>query len=94
MEGIAGFGIPAMLIAPLLITLDFKPITSIVLPLAANTTAVTFGALGTPFKVGLGIYESEPTVLFTVLLNSLPALSLPFILAFLYDSIFSSGLNE
>lgn len=93
MEGIAGFGIPAMLIAPLLITLDFKPITSIVLPLAANTTAVTFGALGTPFKVGLGIYESEPTVLFTVLLNSLPALTLPFILAFLYSKTEQAKVN-
>ncbi|TJZ60048.1 L-lactate permease [Sphingobacterium olei] len=85
MEGIAGFGIPAMLIAPLLITLGFKPLTSIVLPLTANTTAVTFGALGTPLKVGLGIYESDSTVVFTLLLNSLPALAMPFLLAFLYS---------
>jgi lactate permease len=85
MEGIAGFGIPAMLIAPLLITLGFKPLTSIVLPLAMNTTAVTFGALGTPLKVGLGIYESDSTVAFTLVLNSLPALALPFLLAFLYS---------
>jgi lactate permease len=85
MEGIAGFGIPAMLIAPLLITLGFKPLTSIVLPLAMNTTAVTFGALGTPLKVGLGIYESDSTVAFTLVLNSLPALVLPFLLAFLYS---------
>lgn len=56
MEGIAGFGIPAMLIAPLLMTLGFKPLTSIVLPLAANTIAVTFGALGTPLKIGFGFF--------------------------------------
>ena len=85
LEGIAGFGIPAMLIAPLLITLGFKPLTSIVLPLAANTTAVTFGAIGTPLKVGLGIYEPDDTVVFTLFLNSLPALILPFLLAFLYS---------
>jgi L-lactate permease len=85
MEGIAGFGIPAMLIAPLLITLGFKPLTSIVLPLAANTTAVTFGALGTPLKVGLNIYESDSTVVFTLLLNSLPAITLPFLLAYIYS---------
>jgi lactate permease len=85
MEGIAGFGIPAMLIAPLLISLGFKPLTSMVLPLAANTTAVTFGALGTPLKVGLGIYESDSTVIFTLLLNSLPALLLPLLLAYIYS---------
>jgi lactate permease len=85
MEGIAGFGIPAMLIAPLLMTLGFKPLTSIVLPLAANTTSVTFGALGTPLKVGLSIYESDATVVFTLLLNSLPALLLPFLLAYIYS---------
>lgn len=84
MEGIAGFGIPAMLIAPLLITLGFTPLTSVVVPLAANTTAVTFGALGTPLKIGLGINHPDSTVVLTVLLNSLPALLLPLLLAFIY----------
>lgn len=84
MEGIAGFGIPAMLIALLMLVVGFKTLTSIVLPLAANTIAVTFGALGTPLKIGLGINTSDATVLFTLLLNSLPALTLPFIMAFLY----------
>jgi L-lactate permease len=84
MEGIAGFGIPAMLIAPLMLVGGFKPLTSIVLPLAANTIAVTFGALGTPLKIGLGINTSDSTVLLTLLLNSLPELTLPFVLAFLY----------
>ena len=87
MEGIAGFGIPAMLIAPLMLVVGFKPLTSIVLPLAANTIAVTFGALGTPLKIGLEINTSDATVMFTLLLNSLPALTLPFIMAFLYGKI-------
>ncbi len=85
MEGIAGFGIPAMLIAPLLLTMNFKPLTCIVFPLAANTTAVTFGALGTPLKIGLGITEPEPVVWFTLALNSVPAFLMPFALAFLYS---------
>jgi lactate permease len=84
MEGIAGFGIPAMLMAPLMLVVGFKPLSSIVLPLVANTIAVTFGALGTPLKIGLGINTSDETVMFTLLLNSLPALTLPFIMAFLY----------
>lgn len=85
MEGIAGFGIPAMLVAPLMLAVGFKPLTSIVIPLAANTVSVTFGALGTPLKIGLGITSADTTVLNTVLLNILPIMVLPFILAFLYS---------
>jgi L-lactate permease len=83
MEGIAGFGIPALLIAPLMLTVGFKPITAIVLPLAANTTAVLFGALGTPLRIGLGIHEPDEVVVITIILNALPSLVIPFMLAYL-----------
>lgn len=85
MEGVAGFGIPAMLIAPMLFALGFRPLTCIILPLAANTTAVTFGALGTPFKLGLEIFEPDAVVKYTLLLNFIPAIILPILLAFLYE---------
>jgi L-lactate permease len=85
MEGVAGFGIPAMLIAPMLVALGYKPLTCIVLPLAANTTAVTFGALGTPLKIGLGIFEPNTATHYTLLLNLIPALLLPFFLGYLYS---------
>jgi len=83
MEGIAGFGIPALLIAPLMLTVGFRPITAIVLPLAANTTAVLFGALGTPLRIGLGINEPDELVTITIILNALPALVIPFMLTYL-----------
>jgi len=83
MEGIAGFGIPALLIAPLMLTVGFKPITAIILPLAANTTAVLFGALGTPLRIGLGINEPDEVVTITIILNALPALVIPFLLTYL-----------
>jgi len=83
MEGIAGFGIPALLIAPLMLTVGFKPITAIVLPLAANTTAVLFGALGTPLRIGLGINEPDEVVTVTIILNALPALVISFMLTYL-----------
>jgi L-lactate permease len=83
MEGIAGFGIPALLIAPLMLTVGFKPVTAIVLPLAATTTAVLFGALGTPLRIGLGINEPNEVVFITIILNALPALMIPFMLTYL-----------
>jgi len=83
MEGIAGFGIPALLIAPLMLTVGFKPVTAIVLPLAATITAVLFGALGTPLRIGLGINEPNEVVTITIILNALPALVIPFMLTYL-----------
>ncbi|GAB2490475.1 L-lactate permease [Algoriphagus taiwanensis] len=93
MEGVAGFGIPAMLITPMLLTLGFRPQTCIIIPLAANTTAVTFGALGTPLKIGLGIFEPDAAVRFTVLLNFIPAILLPFFLAFLFEKTEQTQIN-
>lgn len=52
-EGAAGFGTPAMVIAPLLMALGFKPLAAATLSLLGDTIAVTFGAVGTPLLVGL-----------------------------------------
>jgi lactate permease len=83
-EGVAGFGVPAMLIAPLLVKAGFRPFSAIILALAGNSTAVTFGALGTPLKFGFGIIGPEQSVTLVLMLNSLPAAGMPFVLAWLY----------
>ncbi len=59
-EGIAGFGTPAMLAAPLLIALGFPVILSVVIALIGNSVSVTFGAVGIPVTIGIkeGIGES------------------------------------
>lgn len=53
-EGAAGFGTPAAITAPLLVTLGFPPLAAVVLALIADSSPVSFGALGTPFLIGLG----------------------------------------
>tara|TARA_Y100000310_G_scaffold327843_1_gene394816 strand:+ start:5762 stop:7315 length:1554 start_codon:yes stop_codon:yes gene_type:complete len=53
-EGIAGFGTPVALAAPLLVSIGFTPFLAVVLSLIANSTAVSFGAAGTPILLGLG----------------------------------------
>lgn len=53
LEGIAGFGTPAVVIAPLLLALGFPPLAAVALPLIADSAPVTFGALGTPLLIGL-----------------------------------------
>lgn len=85
MEGIAGFGIPAMLVAPLLYSFGFRPLTCVIIPLAANTASVTFGALATALRIGIGVTSpADAVVQYTVLLNALPILAMPFVLAWLY----------
>ncbi len=52
-EGAAGFGTPAALAAPLLLSLGFPPLAAAVICLVFNSFPVTFGAVGTPILVGL-----------------------------------------
>jgi len=53
-EGAAGFGTPAALVAPLLVGLGFPPLCAVMVALICNSTPVIFGAVGTPVNVGLG----------------------------------------
>lgn len=52
-EGAAGFGTPAALCAPLLVALGFPPLPAVVLALVADSSPVSFGAVGTPVLIGL-----------------------------------------
>ena len=47
-EGAAGFGSPAALAAPLLISLGFPPLSAAIVALICNSVPVCFGAVGTP----------------------------------------------
>lgn len=48
MEGVAGFGTPVALAAPILISLGFTPVQAVTLPLIGHVAGVSFGAIGTP----------------------------------------------
>lgn len=53
-EGAAGFGTPAPVAAPLLVALGFPALGAAALALIGDSSAVTFGAVGTPMIVGIG----------------------------------------
>jgi lactate permease len=53
-EGAAGFGTPAALAAPLLVAIGFPPLAAVVMPLIADPSPVSFGAVGTPVLIGIG----------------------------------------
>lgn len=52
-EGAAGFGTPAAVAAPLLVALGFPAAAAVMLGMMIQSTAVTFGAVGTPVLVGV-----------------------------------------
>jgi lactate permease len=61
-EGAAGFGTPAALTAPLLLALGFPALAAVMVALVANTTAVSFGAIGTPTLIGIKTSLDLPEV--------------------------------
>ena len=52
-EGAAGFGTPAAVVAPLLLALGFPALAAVVAALIGHIIAVTYGAVGTPIIVGI-----------------------------------------
>ncbi|MFC3094894.1 L-lactate permease [Alteromonas sediminis] len=72
LEGASGFGTPAAICAPLLVALGFPPLAAVTVALIADSTAVSFGAVGTPVLVGItqGIDQSSNTVIRDVVMNT------------------------
>jgi lactate permease len=62
-EGAAGFGTPAAIVAPLLVGMRFPAFCAVMLGMMVQSTAVSFGAVGTPILVGVsgGILSPEFT---------------------------------
>jgi lactate permease len=53
-EGASGFGTPAAIAAPLLVALRFPAACAVMVGMMIQSTAVTFGAVGTPVLLGVG----------------------------------------
>jgi lactate permease len=52
-EGASGFGTPAAIAAPLMVAMGFPAAAAVMIGMMIQSTAVTFGAVGTPVLVGL-----------------------------------------
>lgn len=60
-EGAAGFGTPAAVVAPLLVALGFPALAAVMIGMMIQSTPVTFGAVGTPILIGVhdGLRSAE-----------------------------------
>jgi len=52
-EGAAGFGTPAAVVAPLMLGLGFPALAAVIAAIIGHIVAVTYGAVGTPIVVGI-----------------------------------------
>ena len=52
-EGAAGFGTPAAIAAPLMVAIGFPAAAAVMIGMMIQSTAVTFGAVGTPILIGV-----------------------------------------
>ncbi|WP_102797427.1 L-lactate permease [Bowmanella denitrificans] len=96
LEGAAGFGTPAAICAPLLVAVGFPPLAAVVLALVADSSAVSFGAIGTPVVVGLqqGLQATDEQVLQIALqaigIDILVASVLPLLMCVMLTCFFSA----
>lgn len=70
-EGTAGFGTPAALVAPLLVSLGLSPFKAVILSLIGNSTSVAFGAAGTPIRIGFANINLVDIPIYTAAINSI-----------------------
>lgn len=94
-EAAAGFGTPAALAAPLMISLGFPPVAAVVVALICDSACVAFGAIGTPvvqaiacLKTTDAAYISEMS-LWTAIPHAVVMIVLPFMAIAIMCKFFS-----
>ena len=60
LQGVAGFGVPVVIVVPILISLGFPPIKSTVAVLLGHSWAVSFGSMGSSFYTISLVTNLEP----------------------------------
>lgn len=73
-EGAAGFGTPAAIAAPLMVALGFPAACAVMVGMMIQSTAVTFGAVGTPILKGVHVGLSDPGMEYLQMVTSRAAL--------------------
>ena len=99
LEGASGFGTPAMVTAPLMLALGFRPLVAVTTALIADSVAVSFGAVGTPVLVGLSTLKGAPENIMSsatvnvTLIDLMAGVFIPTILVFVMTWFFGKGNN-
>lgn len=97
-EGIAGFGTPAAVAAPLLVFLGFSPIIAVILCLIGDSVAVAFGAFGVPVTMGIGqtvVGADFGTISLQIgIINAIVAFFMPLVMMIVYTLLKKKPLSD
>ena len=55
LQGVAGYGVPIAVVAPLLVSLGFSPVVSVAVPAIGHSWSVTFGSMGASFQTLMAV---------------------------------------
>ena len=95
-EAAAGFGTPAALAGPLMVSLGFPPLAAAMIALIFDSTAVSFGAVGTPVTsalAALGLSEDVGFIkafsFWTALPHAIMGIFLPLLVLMMTTKFFS-----
>lgn len=55
LQGVAGYGVPIAVVAPLLLGLGFSPVVSVAVPAIGHCWSVTFGSMGASFQALMAV---------------------------------------
>lgn len=96
-EAAAGFGTPAALAGPLMVSLGFPPMAAAVITLAFDSTSVSFGAVGTPVTAALNSLNMADNARFisqfsfwTALPHAVISIILPLVVLAITTKVFSN----
>jgi lactate permease len=59
LQGVAGYGVPIAVVAPLLLGLGFSPVVSVAVPAIGHSWSVTFGSMGASFQALMSVTGLE-----------------------------------
>lgn len=87
LQGIAGFGTPIAVVAPLLLAIDVRPVYAVAIPLIGHAWANMFGTLAVGWLATLQVVELQAvteTAVQTAIMLWIPALLAGFAIAWMY----------
>lgn len=63
LQGVAGYGVPIAVVAPLLVGLGFSPVVAVAVPAIGHSWSVTFGSMGASFQALMAVSGLESSYL-------------------------------
>lgn len=63
LEGLAGFGLPVAIVAPMLVALDINPLTAVAAVAIGHSWTVTFGDVGVIYQTLIALVHEDPVIL-------------------------------